>query len=776
MAISSWSTPKSSTPSSAKTSTGNISTWSGSNEPNNPSQDKLKAQRQKQAQQDKQAQQQKQQQAQQAKDNSLRGKVKKLGVGVINSVKDTAEKTLNTAGAATAGIVGSGIEAAQLATGHKEASKNTSTATKEEINQFRTKGIGNKGGYYNPDAIKAGGGNPNSFKEKYLKPSAQAATDIVPYALPIGSVAKGASIAQKIASGAVQNAAVSGATTVANEALQGRLTKDHGGELAKSVALGGVLGAAIPAFHGALHGEFKQGAAAALEKAKTPEVPTEGMHDVMTPNQADKAAAAAHTKIRVNQTPSNTQEIGVKTPIHAGIKQVSETHQIGVRAPVKMTDAQYTSKFNKLSNSYEKAYKELDGKSDIQQKVLGDRIDSEHQSALDQLNEDYKNGVTPQKTTIKRIAQSTSPAEKTRGGLPKLGQKPKSEVQLAKQEAVVNKAEASKKTIQDTQSALDSMNAEKAKLVQLKAQYPGQPAVDSSIKAVDQKITELQKTTDSAQKDVDAATKVTQTNVPLHDLISYEGAPDTARVAQYKSDIEAGKPIEPIIVKRDSSGNLGIEDGKHRYEAAKQAGLTKIPVANPEELNTPTPKAPEVVTPKPKEGEAKTSGVAKSIEAKAIEKKLTTGFGDLAEFKGRHVEDQAVKVGKLITEKPDDMLSIVNGQKPLPEGMSGSMFIKGVEEHALQTGDTELLRKLAQSPLASETSIHASELRLLGEREPDSALAKIKEITAARRKASESRMKGSVDKVITQTAKEIKDAVKKPTKMDWNVFAESLKC
>jgi hypothetical protein len=66
-------------------------------------------------------------------------------------------------------------------------------------------------------------------------------------------------------------------------------------------------------------------------------------------------------------------------------------------------------------------------------------------------------------------------------------------------------------------------------------------------------------------------------NVALNKLKSYEGAPDVTRVEQYKQQIQAGKPIKPIIAIRDSNGNLGIEDGKHRYQAYKELGINSIP-------------------------------------------------------------------------------------------------------------------------------------------------------------------------------------------------------
>lgn len=68
--------------------------------------------------------------------------------------------------------------------------------------------------------------------------------------------------------------------------------------------------------------------------------------------------------------------------------------------------------------------------------------------------------------------------------------------------------------------------------------------------------------------------------VPLDQLTSYEGAPDRARVDFYKKKIQAGEKIEPLKIKPDSKGNLGIEDGKHRYQAFKEEGYKYVPVEN----------------------------------------------------------------------------------------------------------------------------------------------------------------------------------------------------
>lgn len=74
------------------------------------------------------------------------------------------------------------------------------------------------------------------------------------------------------------------------------------------------------------------------------------------------------------------------------------------------------------------------------------------------------------------------------------------------------------------------------------------------------------------------ATAAKPEQVPIEKLTSYESAPDQAKVDAIKSDIAAGKPVEPLLVKKDSLGNFGVEDGKHRLEALKQSGATTAPV------------------------------------------------------------------------------------------------------------------------------------------------------------------------------------------------------
>lgn len=189
----------------------------------------------------------------------------------------------------------------------------------------------------------------------------------------------------------------------------------------KGAVAGGIMGGATSAAGigiGKLFNIFKQGPITALDKMTNKGEKVPAMTDVMTGEQASKAAGAIRTDIPVQDQGSAAEKVGVRTPVRPGIKQVSETYKIGVRAPQRMSEGDYVKQFNTLSKSYDKAYKSLEGKTPAEQKMLGRAIDNQHQKALEQLNQDYQKGILPDKTTVKKIASSTSKAEKTIGGLP----------------------------------------------------------------------------------------------------------------------------------------------------------------------------------------------------------------------------------------------------------------------------------------------------------------------------------------------------------------------
>jgi hypothetical protein len=166
----------------------------------------------------------------------------------------------------------------------------------------------------------------------------------------------------------------------------------------------------------------------------------------------------------------------------------------------------------------------------------------------------------------------------------------------------------------------------------------------------------------------------------------------------------------------------------------------------------------------------KSSGVAKSIEAKAIEKRLTESFGDIAQYTPTTIKEQ-VKLAEDVFTDVERVKRIVKGEEALPNGLLGGSFIVAVEDYLSKNDDPQLALDLANSDITSETSVHAQEMRMLAERNPDSAVAKIQELKKARQEQS----KKQADPTPT-LKKIIKVAKAKATKESWSSFISAIEC
>lgn len=226
-------------------------------------------------------------------------------------------------------------------------------------------------------------------------------------------------------------------------------------------------------------------------------------------------------------------------------------------------------------------------------------------------------------------------------------------------------------------------------------------------------------------------------------------------------------------------------------EPAKPSGTplepaTGTPIAQPTE---PTPIAPKAISdgsttiPTETANTAETppvptgvSSIGKSIEAKAVEAKLTQGFDKTAGYDKLTIKDQAERATKLLNTSLDDARAVVRGDKPLPEGLRGTALITAMEEHLKANPSAEVAHELANSPLVSKTSAAAQEMRLAAERMPDSLTAKFQEIKAAREAALEK--KGGVKKAVKQMTDDIQKEIRKQkvTPKTWSDFVEQIKC
>lgn len=193
----------------------------------------------------------------------------------------------------------------------------------------------------------------------------------------------------------------------------------------KGAAAGGILGGGTTAIAkgiGILGTIFREGPTAALDKLKGGSKASGAMTDVLDNETANKLAAPV--KIPVSGGDEATK-VGVKTPLRPGVKEVSQTDKVVVKTPVMMSATEYTKKFNDLSKSYDKAYRDMEKMSPAEQKIRGNVVDTQHVKALEQLNQDYIHGVVPETPSkVTKLTSATSKAGKTTGGTPKLDTTP----------------------------------------------------------------------------------------------------------------------------------------------------------------------------------------------------------------------------------------------------------------------------------------------------------------------------------------------------------------
>jgi len=179
------------------------------------------------------------------------------------------------------------------------------------------------------------------------------------------------------------------------------------------------------------------------------------------------------------------------------------------------------------------------------------------------------------------------------------------------------------------------------------------------------------------------------------------------------------------------------------------------------------------------EPKGKVSGVAKSIEAKAIERGIAGKFEGLAGFTPITIKEQTERVSALMEQDIEKAKRMALGEEALDPDIKGATLIKAIEDYAMENRDGQLLQDLANSPLITETSEAGQTLRLLAERDPDSAMAKMQEVRAEREKVAKVRKKG---KTTTQIKSEMKGNLNekisktKPNKSSWEKLLLDISC
>lgn len=247
----------------------------------------------------------------------------------------------------------------------------------------------------------------------------------------------------------------------------------------------------------------------------------------------------------------------------------------------------------------------------------------------------------------------------------------------------------------------------------------------------------------------------------------------------YLKEIDkSGKPlsqVEPLRVEKskarmlnqgdhalpylDYSGETFDQEGIHRMTAAKELGVKEVPVLTVDE---PT---------------GKVSGVARSIEAKAVEAKLTEKFKDLAEYNPSTIKEQARIFNDVVDNQGVDALrEMIRGDRPLADGQKSFPFVVAAEEYLKSHPDADMAYELANSPHVTAASEAGSQLGLGQNREQDSATARLAEVRQAREARSENRTSPETRKA-ARSVREQTEKVNLPKEdLAWDKFLNEITC
>lgn len=236
------------------------------------------------------------------------------------------------------------------------------------------------------------------------------------------------------------------------------------------------------------------------------------------------------------------------------------------------------------------------------------------------------------------------------------------------------------------------------------------------------------------------------------------------------------KPIEntkPEIVKAEKVSKIKSV-GKTIIPKTEASGIAKVQTSAPAAVKPEPVKLPSETSITPKEGVSK---IGQSIAQKAKDAGLPE-IKETAKFETMKVKDQAEQAKSLRENNMDNFRSIIRGEAPLPEGVKGQAIINEMETHIKENPSADLAYELANSPLVTAGSEAAQEMRLMAEREPDSAMARIQEI-----KSNMIKKAGGTEKVAvarTKMVKELKAATEKvhltKEELSWDRFLTSIQC
>lgn len=187
---------------------------------------------------------------------------------------------------------------------------------------------------------------------------------------------------------------------------------------------------------------------------------------------------------------------------------------------------------------------------------------------------------------------------------------------------------------------------------------------------------------------------------------------------------------------------------------------------------TEAPSPSTGLTPIKGTGETRTRGLSAGVEQKAIANKVASTLGDLPEYATMNVAEQGNRASALLASDPALARRIALGEAPAPDNILPESVFVAVENKAIAEGDVGTLRDLAIGKLSTDATTMGQRIRMLGERDPESAVGAMQTVERARSGGK------NVPRATLETVAEIRKALKGvDVKSDaWTEFVNSLRC
>lgn len=293
-------------------------------------------------------------------------------------------------------------------------------------------------------------------------------------------------------------------------------------------------------------------------------------------------------------------------------------------------------------------------------------------------------------------------------------------------------------------------------------------------KGYDQETAQLQKSNLPPRQLKVASDKLEQKyQVKLNDLqdrytkpqLSPQQAPKTIA----KSTIPAGKTTGGLSTTKRTKASASVPDG-----AVVHTSEGKMVVAK-----DMTPRDTVGISTGQPSG-MKTAGSAVKLEKEAVERGLATHIDGLPEYASINKAEQSARATELINNDKARAIRIIQGKEAPPPGLHPQAIHNGLVALVRKTGDGDLMKAVAQSTENTELSKHGQGLSLAAERDPHDPVEMTRQINRERATAFERRNGIKANTAVkSETQKDLKavnSSIKVPSKSEWQMFIESIKC